>query len=489
MKRKISFLDRAFWITESVDNPKHVACMQILMLPDDADDNYIDELVAELRRFDKPTSPFNTVVQTVLGFPWSLETVDSMDMNYHVKLHEIEDVSDKAALHKLVAKLHEPRLERDKPLWQYHVIKSRQGRLFAIYVKIHHMYGDGATLIRWFQAGYIEEAKKEGFVPVWALPQPFRKKRKKVWYKGLWENLVGFVLTVTDLVWILFRLLVKLLLINPHYMPIPFTGTKTVLTGQVKRGRVVSTTDLDFNRVHALSKRLRASANEILLCCIDIGVHRFLKGYGHSFGKALYTNMPINLRKPGEQVAGNKIAIVPVKLAHGETDPYLRLRQIIENHRIVKKAARKSQPGAFSYYTILIQSVALIFEMLRLSDWFKPIANILISNVPGPKEMRYLRDAKLLAAYPISTITPGGGVNVTLLTYGDAANIGIVCSDRNIDSLDNMAHYFQEAFELLERCVDDPSLTIEDIGEYVDEAPKSIILDEHHQEHESVIHE
>jgi hypothetical protein len=49
----------------------------------------------------------------------------------------------------------------------------------------------------------------------------------------------------------------------------------------------------------------------------------------------LFTNMPINLRKPGEKTTGNKIAIVPVQLAHGETDPYLRLRQIVVNHRIV----------------------------------------------------------------------------------------------------------------------------------------------------------
>ena len=52
--------------------------------------------------------------------------------------------------------------------------------------------------------------------------------------------------------------------------------------------------------------------------------------------------MPINLRKPGEQTSGNKIAIVPVKLAHGKTDPILRLRQIIENHRVVKLAAKNA---------------------------------------------------------------------------------------------------------------------------------------------------
>jgi diacylglycerol O-acyltransferase len=204
-------------------------------------------------------------------------------------------------------------------------------------------------------------------------------------------------------------------------------------------------------------------------------VHRFLKDFGHSFEKALYTNMPINLRKPGDQTGGNMIAIVPVRLAHGKQDPYLRLRQIIENHRIVKRAAKRSRPASFSYYTMIIQSYAVLFEILKISDWVKPIANILISNVPGPAELRYFKDSKLLACYPISTMTPGGGVNITLLTYNGVANVGLVCCDRNVKSLEPMAEYILEAFEMLEKCIDDPTLNIDDIGEQVKDDALSIV--------------
>jgi hypothetical protein len=217
--------------------------------------------------------------------------------------------------------------------------------------------------------------------------------------------------------------------------------------------------------VKALSKRLRASANEIMLCAFDIGVHRFLKDYGQSIEKPLYTNMPINLRKPGEVSSGNKIAIVPVELAHGEKDPYLRLRRIIENHRIVRRVARVSHPAAFSYYTLLIQSFSMLFEMLHISDWVRPIGNILISNMPGPQNTLYFKDAKLLAIYPISTMTPGGGVNITMVTYNEIAQIGLVCCHSKIASLEPMAQYFQEAFDMLEGCVDDTSLTVDDIGQ------------------------
>jgi hypothetical protein len=93
---------------------------------------------------------------------------------------------------------------------------------------------------------------------------------------------------------------------------------------------------------------------------------------GHTLEKALYTNMPINLRKPGEVSSGNKITIALVELAHGKKDPYLRMRQIVENHRIIKRTTRLSQPSAFTYYIIVIQSFSMLFEVLI--DRFEPVA-------------------------------------------------------------------------------------------------------------------
>ena len=486
MTKKITLLDKTFWITESEANPKHVAGLQLLEMPTDAPDDYVDQIFTELHGFNEAKSPFNCRVNSLLGFPIKLTPVEQLNMDYHVQMHELDDINNKPALHNFIAKLHETWLDRDKPLWQYHLIKDKLNKGFAIYIKVHHMYGDGATLIRWFQKGYSEQKSTEGFVPVWAADLTLSSRKKDNFFKrfvvGIWETVV----TLKDLAWILFRLLLKLLRINQVYMPIPFSGTKTVLTGQVKKGRVVSTLDIDFSRVKALSKRLRASANEIMLCAFDIGVHRLLKDYGHTFDKALYTNMPINLRKPGETTAGNKIAIVPVQLAHGKKDPYLRLRQITENHRIVKRAAKVSRPAAFSYYTMLIQSFSMLFEVLHISDWVRPIGNILVSNMPGPSNPLYFKDAKLLANYPVSTMTPGGGVNITMLTYNGIAQIGIVCSDSKISSLEPLAEYFQEAFDMLESCVDDPSLNIDDIGEKVLDTKQTIIDDDIYNEATSI---
>ena len=474
--KPLTFLDKTFWITESVDNPKHVASLQLLKKPANAGSDYVQALYEEVCKYDTASSPFNCSVKQFLGFPLKLVPSRRLDMHYHVQIHEVEDMHDREAMDDYIAKMHEVMLDRDKPLWQFHFIHDNKSDIYGIYVKVHHMYGDGATLVRWFQEGYHTEATDESFVPVWAVK---RKRNKRPGVK-LWRQIIrqvwGFLVGFKDILIVFIRLFFKIIWINRHYMPIPFSGTKTVLTGQVKSGRAVATMDIDFERIRQVGKKTRASANEVLLCVFDIGIHRFLQDYGQTFEKALFTNMPINLRKPGEQTSGNKIAIVPVELAHGKTDPYVRLRQIIANHRIVKHAAQQASPGAFSYYTVVIQSFALMFELLRLSNITRPIANLLVSNVPGPAEKRYLKDSVLIGNYPVSTMTPGGGVNITLMTYNGVANIGMVCCNKNIKSLQPLAEYCAEAFELLEKSVDDPTVNIEDMGEHI-EMPVSIVTE------------
>lgn len=483
MSKRLSFLDRAFWLTENKHNPKHVAGFHLLTMPDNADKNYCAKLVSDAKKHTEAFAPFDSRVVSFFRFAICFKKVDKLDMDYHVKHHRISDISDMQALHKFAAKLHEPMLERDKPLWQMHFIEGEKGNKFAIYFTIHHVYGDGASLVKWFQESYQNEAS-DVFIPAWATQRKKHSRAKKNPFLSFFVDVWHFIVSVFDIGIIFLRLILKLLRIYPVYMPIPFSGTKTLLTGQVTSGRVIATTDISFDEIKTLSRRLRASPNEVFLCCFDIGIHKFLTDHGQAFDRPLYTQMPINMRRPNDPVGGNKIAIVPVQLAYGKKDPYLRLRQIIENHRIVKGVAKRVYPTAFSYYTVIIQGMAMFFEMLNLSAFFKPLGNILISNVPGPKQTLYLENSRLDALYPISTITPGGGVNITFLTYNDTANIGFVCCDKDIKTLEPMAEYFQEAFELLKQCIDDPNLTTDDLGEVAKTPPKSILEEHFHSQPE-----
>jgi diacylglycerol O-acyltransferase len=72
LTKKITFLDKSFWITESEANPKHVACLQFMEMPDNAGPDYVENLYAEVSKFTEGVSPFNCKVKRVLGYPTKL---------------------------------------------------------------------------------------------------------------------------------------------------------------------------------------------------------------------------------------------------------------------------------------------------------------------------------------------------------------------------------------------------------------------------------
>ncbi|MFT4745362.1 MAG: diacylglycerol O-acyltransferase, partial [Nitriliruptoraceae bacterium] len=60
----------------------------------------------------------------------------------------------------------------------------------------------------------------------------------------------------------------------------------------------------------------------------------------------------------------------------------------------------------------------------------RPPFNLVISNVPGPRQQMYWNGAKLLGDYPLSIPTHGQAVNITAATVNGQVNIGIT-GDRN----------------------------------------------------------
>jgi hypothetical protein len=70
-----------------------------------------------------------------------------------------------------------------------------------------------------------------------------------------------------------------------------------------------------------------------------------------------------------------------------------------------------------------------------------PPFNLCISNVPGPNVPVYLCGAKLLAHYPVSVITDGQGLNITLVGYLGRLHFGLVSCRELVPDLEVLADY------------------------------------------------
>ena len=140
----IPMLDLMFFLTESVENPRHVGSVLIFKRPPRGGANTAREIVAAYRA-SPPQPPFNRVpVFRKTGMPlW--QEVDRYDPSHHVLHIALPAPGTDQQLHELIADLHAPMLERHRPGWKMYVIEGLAGGRFAIYHKVHHALVDGES--------------------------------------------------------------------------------------------------------------------------------------------------------------------------------------------------------------------------------------------------------------------------------------------------------------------------------------------------------
>jgi len=89
----------------------------------------------------------------------------------------------------------------------------------------------------------------------------------------------------------------------------------------------------------------------------------------------------------------------------------------------------------------------------RLSGRYGTAANLVISNVPGPRQPLYAAGARLLHYYPVSTVVDGQGLNVTVQSYVDTLDFGLVsCRELVPDLWDMVEAMVDEVDVLAEAC-------------------------------------
>jgi hypothetical protein len=83
----------------------------------------------------------------------------------------------------------------------------------------------------------------------------------------------------------------------------------------------------------------------------------------------------------------------------------------------------------------------------------RPPLNLVISNVPGPREPLYCAGARLLNHFPVSVITEGMGLNITAMSYLDHIDVGIVVDREQVDDAWPFMTYLDDALHELDRAV------------------------------------
>lgn len=459
---RLSLLDLAFFVAESEASPKHVAGLHIHQLPKGAGANFAKQLYKDFLEHTDVQPPFDRVIQflsATLMPSWS--PAEAVDLQQHVFFHKLKaGANDRDALYALVARLHEPLLDRSRPLWEMHVIGGLWGRQFAVYYKMHHAVADGITMARWGAESLRTTPDDLSVTPVWSVDHTrrggglARKKRLDQQVAGtVWKQLTANSKRAAGIGRLTAMLALEAVKLTKNAIALPFMASGgTPFTGNATPGRQFATAAVPMARIDAIRQVARATLNHVALTCLDGAMHRYLADEGIALDRPITIQMPVNLRREGEKAAGNKIGIILVDLSPPTDDAYVRLRNVGYSLRNVRAMIDAVAPEAVETYTLLTGLLGQIAGMLKLADVVTPMGNTLVSNVPGPDQRLYLKGAPLLEMHPVSTLPATHLLNITLFSYAGTLYFGLIATDA-LPNLQRLAAYVEEEIAMLERAV------------------------------------
>src|SRR3954467_10270261 len=145
--------DSMFLIPESREQPMHVGSLQLFELPEGADRSLIRSTYEELIASTDIASLFRRRPHrsaATLG-QWTWQEDDDVDLEHHVRHSALPEPGRVRELLALTSRLHGSLLDRQRPMWEMHVIEGLEGNRFAVYTKLHHAVMDGVSGLRLLQ--------------------------------------------------------------------------------------------------------------------------------------------------------------------------------------------------------------------------------------------------------------------------------------------------------------------------------------------------
>jgi diacylglycerol O-acyltransferase len=184
-------------------------------------------------------------------------------------------------------------------------------------------------------------------------------------------------------------------------------------------------------------------------------VRRWLIEHGELPSDPLVAQIPVSVRT-SEQAGtyGNRIMLMSAPIYTNLPDPIVRLRRTHEALAVMKERHRAlpaellQDANHFIPPAVFARAARTTFALATSSPG-RPTWNLVISNVPGPQIPLYCAGARLDANYPVSVITDGMGLNITVMSYCGHLDFGLVADRDQMPDLWTMTDWLAESLEEL----------------------------------------
>jgi diacylglycerol O-acyltransferase len=447
----LSPLDQMFLWIERRQQPMHVAGLQLFSFPEDAGPKYVRELAEQMRSYTTPSAPFDKNLLSSFGQSfWQKDKY--FDIEHHFRHEALPKPGRIRELLSLVSAEHSNLLDRARPLWEVHLIEGIQGRRFALYSKIHHSVVDGVAAMRMCLRSLSTDPNARDLPPLWAMP-PKKRAPTNLNPIHVASGMARLTASLGKQAAIFPNVIREIIRVSnkakrdPNYVSI-FQAPHCILNEPITGSRRFSAQSYSLSRIKTLAKAFDATLNDVVLAMCGGALREYLISQQALPDKPLIAMVPVSLRHDDSD-AGNQIAMILANLGTHIADPAHRLRMIKASVEESKKRYRQMSPEEILNYTAIMLAPAGLNLLTGLAPKWQTF-NVVISNVPGPTEPRYWNGARLEGMYPVSITLDRMALNITLTSYGDSLEFGLIGCRRTLPSMQRLLDYLQNCLHELE---------------------------------------
>ena len=472
--KRLSGLDATFLHLETPEMPMHVGALHLFELPAGMRGRFVNALrkhiagrlaIAPALRRRLWQMPLN------ISNPVWLDAVP--DLKQHIVEHRLPQAavggrkaSELALLEALVGQLHPLLLDRSRPLWKFHVIEGLArgeggARRVALYTQLHHAAVDGQAAVALANAILDLNPKP----PPLAARSSGRVERFEL---GLVETISGAIgremQQITQLIralpatvgWLsaaATRVAARCELVSGKKRSASLgLAPRTRLNASVTAGRAFAAVSLPLHELKALGRLHGATLNDMLLMLCSTALRRHFSRHGPLPRKSMVAAVPVSLREKGDTKSDNQASMSLISLGTNIADPARRLAHIkaaTTSMKATLAGVKNILPTDFPSLGVpwLVQAATALYRRAKVADKLPPVANVLISNVPGPPVPLYLAGAKMLSNYPCSIVVHGVALNITVQSYDQSLDFGLMADAAAMPEVRELADALRAAFD------------------------------------------
>lgn len=450
--KALSPVDQLFLYLEKRQQPMHVAGLQLFSFPEGSGPKYVSELAQSIRDYRCPEPPFNQRLVRRFGqYHWSED--QQFDMDHHFRHSALPRPGRIRELLSLMSAEHSNLLDRERPLWEAHLIEGIRGRQFALYTKVHHSMVDGISAMRMGMRALSPDSQERDLPPVWAYkprnrrrPLPSNPVDAVSSLARLTASVSKQIATVPALARELYRVGQKAK-DDPNYVSI-FQAPDTIFNQCITGSRRFAAQSYALPRLRKLSEAFNCTINDVVLSMCGHALREYLISQSALPDQPLIAMVPMSLRSD-DSAGGNQIAMILANLGTHICDPANRLRVVQASVKDAKKRFAQMSSEEILNFTALSMAPTGLNLLTGLAPRWRAF-NVIISNVPGPREPLYWNGARLEGMYPVSIVLDRIALNMTLTSYRDQIEFGLIACRRTVPSMQRLLDYLEQSIRDLE---------------------------------------